>query len=764
MRKNTIISLNASYKIFALLSTLFVLAILGKQLYEKFVFIKSEQELFYNIEANKIQFAINDSLSYAESFSIFIADKIASLDPLSNEAISALLGYKSKSYVGGNNILTATLVDFVSPNGEIIVSDNVSGVSSQGKIISDSMRSWMTTAQQVPWKLHIDKLSIGMTSGAHAIPTGLGVTSYKDEKFLGIVSTGVDAKKINAKIKEYLDRKNTEYLVLNNALEPMVFSSKWMLSSDLSKLRSLAKTLKASEGNLNESFKFNNVNFRYYKKDSNYSYTILVGVVGDEDFNVFIDSVKENFNTSLVVLMGFTVILYFFSKMMLTPIMLLSYNALSVARGKKTQYHPNINTQDAANLARAIAMVQDSLVREKEIQAELQQANISLEDSVEQRTAELETSLKANNEFINSLSHEIRTPIHGINALSIGLVDNWNDLEDDEAYKLSVNIATNSQRLLSLVSNILDVAKAQHGDVILHLQNININKLIEDMVEECRSLYLFKKNVVLQFEADGNIDLLVDPDKITQVLRNILSNAIKVTKKGTIAIALKMDNGFVHIAISDEGMGIPQNELKTIFESFAQSTRTKGQIVGVGLGLPISQKIVEAHGGKIWAQNNDNKGATFTFTLPISRVMSNQEKQETHLQDLVKNSSHANILVIDDEDSCLLAVEMISHNTNHVISSYVSPKDAMEWLESNPDAIDLIMVDMMIPEMSGIEFVKMIKANPNLADIPVVLQSGTSDDDKIQNALDLGAVDFIRKPYNQETFILAVERNLKKSV
>ena len=666
--KNNLISLKAGYRLFAAISTMIVLFILSKQIYENHIFLKSDQDSFYSLEANKIQMAINDGISYAENCSLLVSDKIEGQRSLSKKDMASLLDSKSE----GNN---------------------------------DSLIN------------NIAKL----------------------------------AKPDNHKIKEYLDGHYTEYLVLNSNFAPIVSSNTQMISTDLSELQSMAKNLNLLEGKLPKDFAVNNVHFRYYKKDLNYEYIILTGISDESRTQLLIDNLKEHASAPFFLLIGFSMILFFFSSMMLNPITLLSRNALDIASGKKTKYKPEANTEEAAAFSQALDSVETSLKEEKNKQHNLLQ-----------QSQKLEKTLSSNNEFINNLSHEVRIPIHGISALSMGLVENWDKLEDDNAHKLAIKIAANSQRLLSLVSNILDIAKVQYGDMSLNLQNISLNTLIQEMVEECRSLYLFDRDIKIQFDAKNDIVLQADPDKITQVLRNIISNAIKVTSHGTITISWKRNkNNRVSIVISDDGVGIPDIELKSIFESFNQSSRTKDKISGIGLGLSISHKIIEAHGGEIWAENNKTKGASFIFTLPIKQTLHAEHNKDIENKGSI-SSSKANLMVIDDDDACLLSAEMISHNTNYHIFSYADPMEALDWLSQHPDKIDIIMIDMMIPEMSGIAFLSKIKSNTQLAAIPVVLQSGTSDDAQIKEAFENGAVGFIQKPYNREAFVNVVEKNLRK--
>ena len=375
-------------------------------------------------------------------------------------------------------------------------------------------------------------------------------------------------------------------------------------------------------------------------------------------------------------------------------------------------------------------------------------------------TKDLEKALTDTTDFVNNISHEVRAPIHGIGMLSKGLVENWNQLDDETAYNLAVKISTNAQRLLDLANDILDLSKAKYDGIDLNSEKASLTGLIQDMIDECQDLYLFGKDVKIKFEHEEEIKTLLDSQKITQVLRNLLTNAIKFTNHGTVTISAKHDKGYIKVSVSDEGIGIPSEELDSIFQLFTQSSRTKGKISGAGLGLTIAQKIILAHGGKIWAENNTAKGTTFSFTLPLSKkLLSEQPKNDGFFK---VPSSKANVMVVDNEETCLLSLKMLAYNTHYNISTYINPLEALKFLEKNPDSVDMILVDIMMPEMSGVEFLRAINDNPNTTHIPVAIQSGTSDEDVVDMVLRSGAAAFIRKPYSRENIVESIEKALAK--
>ena len=243
---------------------------------------------------------------------------------------------------------------------------------------------------------------------------------------------------------------------------------------------------------------------------------------------------------------------------------------------------------------------------------ELMRRDKELETANEQ----LKIQGKLQKEFINIAAHELRTPIQPILVLSEVL---HSKEEDEEKRRLMDIILRNAKRLNHLTEDILDTSKIESQLLKLNKEQFNINDLISNVVQDYRNQIKKDDNLTLLYESKNDINFFVKADRhrITQVISNLLNNAIKFTKEGTVSITLekkKEDNQqVVLVSVKDSGTGIHSDILPRLFSKFA----TKAQI-GTGLGLFISRSIVEAHGGRIWGENNiDRMGARFSFTLPL---------------------------------------------------------------------------------------------------------------------------------------------------
>jgi signal transduction histidine kinase len=275
----------------------------------------------------------------------------------------------------------------------------------------------------------------------------------------------------------------------------------------------------------------------------------------------------------------------------------------------------------------------------------IQDSKENLEHKVIERTKQHNEALKIKTEFLSNMSHEIRTPIHGIMNYADFLVHDWATLKESKKFNFLEKIYKNSNRLLSLINNLLDLSKLDENKMEFIYFQHDLTNIIIDILQEVEPLYI-KKNINIKFDNDLGDQNFVDLDKerITQVFRNILSNAIKFTNAGEIIVKaqptilfdrLGEDSRAISIAIEDNGIGVPENELSYIFDKFNQSTKTKTGAGGTGLGLSISKDIIKAHKGKIWAENNTDKpGITVFIILPLKQTTSIVTEKDLELQSL----------------------------------------------------------------------------------------------------------------------------------
>src|SRR5215217_4000873 len=230
-------------------------------------------------------------------------------------------------------------------------------------------------------------------------------------------------------------------------------------------------------------------------------------------------------------------------------------------------------------------------------------------------------------EFINIAAHELRTPIQPILGLVeiLGLQFSEEGEDDEKTTKEKAEITRdelailvrNAKRLERLSSNILDIARIESGTLHLNIQEFNLNDVLSPLVQDARNVIknTGKEDVITQYvPSDNNIVLKADKDRLSEVMWNLLDNATKFTEKGSISIASRKENSHITVTVKDSGSGIDSDVLPKLFTKFVTKSEK-----GTGLGLYIAKSIIEAHGGKIWAESNkDGKGATFTFTLPLT--------------------------------------------------------------------------------------------------------------------------------------------------
>ncbi len=253
----------------------------------------------------------------------------------------------------------------------------------------------------------------------------------------------------------------------------------------------------------------------------------------------------------------------------------------------------------------------------------LRNASHQLERRVEERTAELrsakeaaEAAAEAKSEFLANVSHELRTPLHGIISFaSLGVGQTASDNTTPHA-RYFLRIRQSGERLLYLVNDLLDLSKLEAGKTELELEWASLTVLVEGVVDEFHSL-LSQDDKSVELQPVEEVDAFVDRNRMMQVLRNTIGNARKFSPPGgVIEVSIRRTEEGGEISVSDRGVGIPEGQLESVFEKFVQSTATKTGAGGTGLGLAITRQIVEAHGGRIWAEHNPGGGSIFRIVVP----------------------------------------------------------------------------------------------------------------------------------------------------
>jgi CheY-like chemotaxis protein/two-component sensor histidine kinase len=317
------------------------------------------------------------------------------------------------------------------------------------------------------------------------------------------------------------------------------------------------------------------------------------------------------------------------------------------------------------------------------------------------------------------------------------LRESWDKLNEKDRFLMADNVAKSAERIKNLAMHLIAATKLDQGLPAMNLQDVKLSELINDFIDEASTLYTKEKNISLKLDLPRDYLIYADPESITQVLRNLITNAIKWSPRNSSILISIANTGSrqVEIKVTDSGVGIPPDELEAIFAPFTQSTRTNTGAGGVGLGLDIARKIIEAHRGKIWATNNAGKGATFCFTLPY--VASETQPG---------NALGKSLLIIDDEEFLLESMVMSLSSLGMKVFKATNAQAGIALLATKHKRIDAVVLDVMMPGMNGLEALKLIKArHPK---IKVIMHSGVATSTEKDESLKLGAFAFLAKPYS----------------
>ena len=257
---------------------------------------------------------------------------------------------------------------------------------------------------------------------------------------------------------------------------------------------------------------------------------------------------------------------------------------------------------------------------------------LSLSRLVEEQRDAAESANRSKSEFLANISHELRTPLHGILSYAKFGLNETTAAEQSELHEFFHNVDHCADNLLHLVNDLLDLSKLEAGRMTFEFRPVDFGKLMEMVIDEFRS-FCAEREITIGYQApQETITAIVAPDRIQQVVFNLLSNAAKFSPpQGVISVRLRRTDESLLLTVSDEGPGIPPDELEAVFDKFVQSSKTKSSKGGTGLGLAICRKIVNGHEGRIWVENNAAAGCTFFCELPIVADVSLSDESDAEM-------------------------------------------------------------------------------------------------------------------------------------
>ncbi|HZM17514.1 MAG TPA: ATP-binding protein [Candidatus Krumholzibacteria bacterium] len=491
----------------------------------------------------------------------------------------------------------------------------------------------------------------------------------------------------------------------------------------------------------------------------------------------------------------------FFSLKVTLPLQQLARATAAVSKSDLDHVVQEDLVGELGELARSFNKMTNDL---KQSQDAIRYHNAHLEQIVQQRTAALHQKAqeleKANKElkeidrlksdFLSNVSHELRTPLTSIRSFTEIMLDDPEALTEDERVEFLGIIAHQTERLTRLISDLLDLSRIEAGEMRCRLLPVELSRIIDPCLETLRTLAA-EREIRVRTEIDPNLPaVLADSDRISQVVTNLVDNAIKFTPpRGVITVVARPcphrepeelgpqrggpagmtsispeSDAYVLVEVRDTGVGIPKEHHQRIFDKFGQVGNVlteKPQ--GTGLGLAISGNIVVQHGGAIWVESAPGEGSIFRFTLPVAATPAARPAPrrsdrpaperttvaETHLvQALQRTGPGKQVLIVDDEPSIVTALSELLAPLGYTTVGCQSGSQAVA--KARQLEPDVIILDIMMPEIDGYDVLRLLKSDPATAAIPVIVLSVLEDRDK---AMALGASEYIRKPFEKAKLI-----------
>jgi len=408
---------------------------------------------------------------------------------------------------------------------------------------------------------------------------------------------------------------------------------------------------------------------------------------------------------------------------------------------------------------------------------------------LEHKNAELERIDQLKDAFLANTSHELRTPLNGIIGIAESMLEGaTGELSQLQRQNLMM-IAQSGHRLTNLVNDILDFSKLKHKNLDLQLAPVPVQDIAQTVLTLSKPLIGKKALQLINHVPDDFQPADADENRVQQIMLNLVGNAIKFTESGAVEVSATLEGDWIKVNVKDSGIGIPEDKLESIFESFEQGDgSTARKYGGTGLGLAITRQLVELHGGQISVHSSLGNGSTFTFTLPTSktritqlarhqtarisqRVETDEEAvaaqidKDTATEDTTIIAPSASrtgplILIVDDEPvNHQVLVNHLSVHNYRLMQAYDGP-EALAIIYDEGIIPELILLDVMMPNMSGYEVTHKLREKWPANELPILLLTAKNQVHDLVEGLEAGANDYLTKPVSKDELLARMKTHI----
>ncbi|MBK9925120.1 MAG: PAS domain S-box protein [Anaerolineales bacterium] len=433
---------------------------------------------------------------------------------------------------------------------------------------------------------------------------------------------------------------------------------------------------------------------------------------------------------------------------------------------------PEEYTQQDLETAERFADHAWDIAERKQMEAILAEERNQLAKRVEDRTAELikansnlARALRVKDEFLANMSHELRTPLNAILGLSESLAEKIAGPLNDKQLKYITTISESGHHLLSLINDILDLAKIEAGQITLDVTKVNINEICQASLRMVKQLAQ-KKNQEISLNVESTVGLIwADERRLKQMIVNLLSNAVKFTpENGQLGLDVHGNEelGIVEISVWDNGIGIQNVDLPRLFQPFVQlDSGLARESTGTGLGLALVSQMARLHGGSVKVTSDVGKGSRFTITLPweSATIQNTIEKLQTTGKLWLKAAAYKNkkrILVIEDTTDVVMMIQDYLETAGYDVTI---AQDGVEGINQAKIIIpDLILMDVQMPRMDGIETTKKLRADPRFKYVPIIALTALAMPSDRERCIEAGMNEYMSKPVNLRALVKTIQK------